>query len=158
MTGQLIGTGADGCPLFDLTERDYQILRNARIVMIGHSMGAIVVNELLQLFPDLPYEFLVYMAGAASVRDTSRAVTPVLVDNLGCTKFYGLMLHPMNEARESNRLWPAAFRQLARLCRRVPRSAENCARPYRWPVAQPARNPARLLSRAGSALDAVPRV
>jgi hypothetical protein len=101
MTGRLIGTGADGCPLSDLAERDYRILRNARIVMIGHSMGAIIVNELLQLFPDLPYESLVYMAGAASVRDTSRAVTPVLVDNLGCTKFYGLMLHPMNEARES---------------------------------------------------------
>jgi hypothetical protein len=101
MTGRLIGTGADGCPMSDLAERDYQILRNARIVMIGHSMGAIVVNELLHLFPDLPYESLVYMAGAASVRDTSRAVTPVLVDNLGCTKFYGLMLHPMNEARES---------------------------------------------------------
>jgi hypothetical protein len=40
------------------------------------------------------------MAGAASVRDTSRAVTPVLKGNRGCTKFYGLMLHPMNEARE----------------------------------------------------------
>ena len=54
MTGRLIAAGADGCPLSDLTEADYQILRNARIVMIGHSMGVIVVNELLQLFPDLP--------------------------------------------------------------------------------------------------------
>ena len=99
--GRVITTGADGCPLSALERRDYDILANAQIVMIGHSMGAIVVNELLHLFPDLPYESLVYMAGAASVRETSRAVTPVLVDNRGCTKFYGLMLHPMNEARES---------------------------------------------------------
>jgi pimeloyl-ACP methyl ester carboxylesterase len=100
MTGREIADGADRCPLI-LTSRDRETLRNARIVMIGHSMGTIVINELLQLFPDLPYESLVYMAGAASVRDTARAATPVLVNNRGCTKFYGLMLHPMNEARES---------------------------------------------------------
>jgi hypothetical protein len=101
MTGQTVAEGADDCPLTDLEEEDLATLRDARIVMIGHSMGTIVINELLQLFPNLPYESLVYMAGAASVRDTARAVTPVLVNNRGCTKFYGLMLHPMNEARES---------------------------------------------------------
>lgn len=100
MKEQEIAKGADACPPL-LSDDDRETLRNARIVMIGHSMGAIVVNELLQLFPDLPYESLVYMGGAASIRDTSRAVTRVLVDNRGCTKFYGLMLHPMNEARES---------------------------------------------------------
>ena len=94
MAGELhdrpaIAVGADGCPLSDLREPDREILRNARIVMIGHSMGMIVVNELLQLFPDLPYESLVYMAGAASVRDTSRAVAPVLEGNRGCTNSTG---------------------------------------------------------------------
>lgn len=104
MTGQAIAPGADYCPLDDVPDlppEDLETLRSARIVMIGHSMGTIVINELLQLFPDLPYESLVYMAGAASVRDTSKAVAPVLTRNRGCTKFYGLMLHPMNEARES---------------------------------------------------------
>ena len=99
MREQEIAPGADGCPPL-LSDEDRETLRNARIVMIGHSMGAIVVNELLQLFPDLPYESLVYMGAAASIRDTSRAVTLVLERNRGCTTFYGLMLHPMNEARE----------------------------------------------------------
>jgi hypothetical protein len=99
MKEQEIAEGADGCPPL-LSDRDRETLRNARIVMIGHSMGAIVVNELLQLFSELPYESLVYMGGAASIRETSRAVTRVLENNRGCTKFYGLMLHPMNEARE----------------------------------------------------------
>lgn len=100
ITGRELGVGADPCPL-RLNTKDGEILSNARILMIGHSMGTIVVNELLQLFPDLPYESLVYMAGAASVGETSRAVTPVLTRNRGCTRFYGLMLHPMNEAREA---------------------------------------------------------
>lgn len=102
-TGRPIGEGAEGCPLSkDELARVQPILRkNLRISMIGHSMGTIVVNELIQLFPNLPYENLVYMAGAASVRDTARAVAPILRENRGCTKFYNLMLHPMNEAREA---------------------------------------------------------
>jgi pimeloyl-ACP methyl ester carboxylesterase len=69
--------------------------------MIGHSMGTIVVNELVQVYPDLPYESLVYMAGAANIRDTQKAVVPLLTQNRGCTRFYGLMLHPINDAREA---------------------------------------------------------
>ena len=68
--------------------------------MIGHSMGAIVVNELLESFPHLPYQNVVYMGGAASIRDTQRAIKPVLLAAPGCTHFFNLSLHPMNEARE----------------------------------------------------------
>lgn len=96
-----MAAGAEGCPLPEATrEKAARVLpRDLRITMIGHSMGTIVVNELLQLFPALPWETLVYMAGAASVRDTARATTPLLEQNGGCTRLYGLMLHPANEAR-----------------------------------------------------------
>lgn len=103
-TGEPVAPGAEGCPLpAPQREEALRVLpTDLRIIMIGHSMGAIVVNELLELFPDLPYETLVYMAGAASMRDTARAVSPVLERNRGCTRLYGLMLHPMNEAREAS--------------------------------------------------------
>jgi pimeloyl-ACP methyl ester carboxylesterase len=92
---------ATGCP--EGVGADHRkLLREARITLIGHSMGAIVANELLTAFPELPYERLIYMAAAASVRQTVDAVAPVLSRNQGCTKFFGLMLHPMNEAREAS--------------------------------------------------------
>ena len=101
-TGQPITPAADPCPLPEPVRTKALALLpgKLRITMVGHSMGAIVVNELIQLYPDLPYENLVYMAGAASVRDTSRATVLILRANRGCTKLYALMLHPMNEARE----------------------------------------------------------
>ena len=103
--------GSDGCPLDELSgkltmapgqENPKTMLANARIDMLGHSMGAIVINELLETFPRLPYENVVYMAGAASIRDTHRAIAPVLQAAPGCTHFFNLSLHPMNEARESS--------------------------------------------------------
>jgi hypothetical protein len=101
-TGRPIEEGADACPLSQGTLQESQeTLRRMRLVMIGHSMGSIVANELLQLFPKLPYESIVYMGGAASILSTRQAVSPVLRQNKGCTNFYNLMLHPMNEQRES---------------------------------------------------------
>jgi hypothetical protein len=100
--------GSAGCPLDEFEraippdlEDPKELLPNARIDMIGHSMGAIVVNELLETFPNLPYENVVYMGAAASIRETQRAIKPVLLAAPGCTHFFNLSLHPMNEARES---------------------------------------------------------
>ena len=101
-TGEPIEAGADACPLPQETLKEAQeTLRRAQLVMIGHSMGSIVVNELVQLFPKLPYRAIVYMGGAASVLNTRQAISPILRQNKGCTNFYNLMLHPMNEERES---------------------------------------------------------
>ena len=61
-------------------------------------MGAIVVNQLVQAFPDLNYESIVYLSGAATVRDTKAALEPVLRQHGGRTTFYNLMLHPAAEA------------------------------------------------------------
>ena len=103
--------GSDGCPLDDLSgklamapgqQNPKTLLADARIDMLGHSMGAIVINELLEAFPRLPYENVVYMGGAASIRDTQQAIAPVLRAAPGCTHFFNLSLHPMNEARKSS--------------------------------------------------------
>jgi hypothetical protein len=63
-------------------------------------MGSIVINELVQEFPDLNYRDLVFLSGAASIRDTRSALSPLLSSRHGKTRFYNLMLHPMNEERE----------------------------------------------------------
>lgn len=105
-----IGASAE-CPLDDLPEKlamspgeahPKELLADARIDMIGHSMGTIVVNELLEAFPRLPYENIVFMGGAATIRDSVDALAPVLRLGGGCTRFFNLSLHPMNEARESS--------------------------------------------------------
>ena len=65
-------------------EREDQLigaaLAKAQITMIGHSMGAIVINELLDRFPDLPYADIVVMASAASLRDTRRVLNRFFED------------------------------------------------------------------------------
>jgi hypothetical protein len=72
-----------------------------RITVIGHSMGAMVLNELMREFPRLPYENIVDMAAASSIRDFESMTEPVLArptcDDL---RFYNLTLHQEWDARE----------------------------------------------------------
>lgn len=78
-------------------------LANARITLIGHSMGAIVINELVDKFDNLPYAEIVVMASAASLRDTRRVIDTYLESSRAAqadTRFHALMLHPLNDARE----------------------------------------------------------
>jgi hypothetical protein len=72
-----------------------------RITVIGHSMGEMVLNELMQNFPDLPYQNIVYMAAAGSIRDFKAMTEPVL-RNPRCKdlKFYNLSLHTEAEERD----------------------------------------------------------
>ncbi|HEY8750877.1 MAG TPA: hypothetical protein VIM11_23030 [Tepidisphaeraceae bacterium] len=93
---------------------DYQV------TLIGHSMGTIVLNEWLRR--DLLeqrkqfYANIVYMAAACSIRDFSRSVIPYLVQHradsaspdparAAGTQFYNLMLHPLADLRERDRLF-----------------------------------------------------
>ena len=62
-------------------------------------MGAIAVNELVSIYRDLPYSDIVYMAAASSIRDTRRAIEPLLLQHPKL-RFYNLMLHPLNDVRE----------------------------------------------------------
>src|SRR5262249_46576749 len=72
-----------------------------RITVIGHSMGEIVLNELMENFPDLPYQNIVYMAAAGSIRDFKAMTEPVLRrPRCPDLKFYNLSLHPKAEERD----------------------------------------------------------
>lgn len=74
------------------------------ITLIGHSMGAIVSNEMLKRHSDLPFDRIVYLAAACSVKDCQDSVVPYLVrryKNGRPAKFYNLSLHPVAEVSES---------------------------------------------------------
>jgi pimeloyl-ACP methyl ester carboxylesterase len=91
-----------------------------QVTLMGHSMGTMVLNEWLRR--DLLeqrkqfYANIVYMAAACTVRDFSRAVVPYLVQHrpdakasdpamARGTQFYNLMLHPLADLRERDRLF-----------------------------------------------------
>jgi hypothetical protein len=75
------------------------------ITLIGHSMGPIIINEILKKYPNIYYKNIVYMAAAASIRDTQNAVTQYLYKRNTLQKqkshFYNLSLHPNAENNES---------------------------------------------------------
>lgn len=93
-----------------IDERIYESLKEAKITLIGHSMGGIVVNGLIESFPQLPYSDIVVMASAASFRDTQRAINyyyevhknedTQLNNEESKTRFFSLMLHPKNDTGE----------------------------------------------------------
>jgi pimeloyl-ACP methyl ester carboxylesterase len=70
-----------------------------RVTLIGHSMGAIVLNELIRTYDQIEYDDIVYMGAAASIRDLIRVVVPYLQRHPSA-RFYNLMLHPRIEAWE----------------------------------------------------------
>ena len=62
-------------------ERFERIRERYEIVLIGHSTGAIVLNSLVALYPDLPYSRIVYMAPACSIQGALTSVIPYLASN-----------------------------------------------------------------------------
>ncbi|HEV2531812.1 hypothetical protein [Phenylobacterium sp.] len=68
----------------------------------GHSMGAIVGDELISRYPGFPWSKIVYMAAADTVRDFKRMITLAIDSDPSRTRlaFYSLSLHPLNESRE----------------------------------------------------------
>jgi len=69
------------------------------ITLVGHSMGAIVLNEMIRRYPDLHYQKIIYMAPACSIRDFESSVIPYLKKHSD-TEFYGLSLNRIGEERE----------------------------------------------------------
>jgi pimeloyl-ACP methyl ester carboxylesterase len=85
------------------------------ITLVGHSMGTIVLNQMIREFGlktvtssdgkssttgvALPFNRIVYMAGAATVRDYQDSLFPYLRENQN-TRMYHLVLHPKAEVRE----------------------------------------------------------
>ncbi len=86
---------------------------NIDITLIGHSMGAIVINNIVNLGLNLTYKNIVHMASADSIDNLFNKVVPYIDCSLKRTcntnnktkgknevNFYSLYLHPDNENRE----------------------------------------------------------
>jgi pimeloyl-ACP methyl ester carboxylesterase len=81
------------------------------VVLVGHSMGAIVVNEIVRGWGErLPISDIVYMAAACTVRDYEESVWPLLVNahktGARVPRVHHLMLHPKAEAQDVGLAWP----------------------------------------------------
>lgn len=72
---------------------------NYQITLVGHSMGAIIINRLVTLLPELPVRNIIFLGSADSIRNTQSGVLHFL-EHAENAKFYSWMLHPDNEERE----------------------------------------------------------
>ena len=78
--------------------------RKYEITIIGHSMGAIVANQIVREYPNLPWKNVVLMASAASTNEVRTGILPVLVQANRAGRemeLFNLALHPWAERRES---------------------------------------------------------
>jgi len=69
------------------------------ITLVGHSMGTIVLNQMIRDFGDLPFNNIVYMAAATTVGDYEKTVFPYL-KNKEKARMYHLTLHQKAEVYE----------------------------------------------------------
>lgn len=78
--------------------------RQPEITLVGHSMGTIVINDLLRMAPPRFSECVrrvIFMAGADTIGNTEKSLIPFMKKNKS-VQFYNLMLHPVMEAHESH--------------------------------------------------------
>jgi pimeloyl-ACP methyl ester carboxylesterase len=92
-------TGAVSIFLDSLTALTADTAQHYTVTIIGHSMGTIVASEAVRTHPRLPISSIVFMAGAASMREFEIGVLPYLELHHE-TRFYNLTLHPIAERRE----------------------------------------------------------
>ncbi len=107
--GDFLGTIRDDLPdgsggLTLYLNRVEERLRSEEIdlVLIGYSMGSIILCEMIRRWPDLPYKDIVFMAAACSIREFETSLLPVLTRPGSEVRFYNLSLHPDAELREIN--------------------------------------------------------
>jgi len=71
-----------------------------QVTLIGHSMGTIIVNQIIRRYGDqLPISNIVYMAAACSVRDYQDTVFPYM-ERHPHVQMYHLVLHDLAEINE----------------------------------------------------------
>lgn len=86
--------------------RAIRSIDNVEIMLVGHSMGAIIANDIVNEFNDLNYRTIIHMASADSLRSLIDKTIPYL-DRNPEANFYNLMLHPTNEEQEQSALGAA---------------------------------------------------
>lgn len=82
---------------------EIQTKSGAKLELMGHSMGAIAVNEVVRRHPNLKFDKIVYMAAACSSSDFMNTIPPYLSRQKKpeVSKFYSLMLHPFADKDEA---------------------------------------------------------
>jgi len=73
-----------------------------RVTLVGHSLGAMLANQLIRRYPDMPCAQIVYMGAATSLNDCGTSLGPYLRRHPTCT-FYNLCLH--QHADEAEYMW-----------------------------------------------------
>lgn len=104
----------DGSGVGYLLERLFKLERenpnlNVNLTLIGHSMGAIVINNLLnryqEEFSQTNYlDSIVYMGAAASIAETLAVIPPIMRENEQQISFYNLTLNRVAEVAETHYL------------------------------------------------------
>jgi pimeloyl-ACP methyl ester carboxylesterase len=75
---------------------------DAKINLVGHSMGAIVANSILARHPRLPIQNVVYMGAAARIKDVESVLVPWMRhQGHEQARFYNLSLDPYREISEN---------------------------------------------------------
>lgn len=69
-------------------------------ILIGHSMGTIVANNILFKYPSINFEKIVYMAPACKLKDLRKAIVPWLLKDKNRV-FYNLSLNPYRDINEN---------------------------------------------------------
>jgi len=69
--------------------------------LIGHSMGTIIVNNILARHPGLSVDNLVFMGAAARIKDVENGVVPWLLRDHNEAQFFNLSLDPYRELSEN---------------------------------------------------------
>jgi hypothetical protein len=70
-----------------------------QITLVGHSMGTIIVDQLLRYAPNMTVRNIVFMAGATTVSDYRDTITAYMGRHQK-TQMYHLILHPLAEVSE----------------------------------------------------------
>jgi hypothetical protein len=88
---------------------DMDALQDMKLTLVGHGMGAIIVNELIANYNHLPYQNIVFMVATTSLRHSRNALVPLLQASADGQKssdlkvrFFNLLLHPKADAREDS--------------------------------------------------------
>lgn len=87
---------------FRLIAKDDDLNKEGSL-LVGHSMGTIIANNILIRHPEIKFSNVVYMGAAASIKEVESAVTPWLrLPQNKSANFYNLSLDPYRELSESH--------------------------------------------------------
>lgn len=81
--------------LFEKMDNDNQI------DLIGHSMGAIIANNIVAKYPRLNFKNIVYMGAACRIKDLEYVIAPYLNHNQEA-RFFNLSIHTFRELSENS--------------------------------------------------------